>query len=93
MSEIIIKESEALKRIYNIRTTGRLGRSLETTIPREVFDREARRLGLEPDDAVSKLNAVWSYDGFEGLYLSFHPKKAKDLSHPAGAKKGDDVPV
>ena len=94
LAEIRMEKADRLTKTYLVRKTGREGRSLEITIPREVFDREARRLGMEPDDAVSKLNAVWSYNCFEGLYLSFHPKKArKDLSHPASAKKGGDVPV
>jgi hypothetical protein len=78
LREITIREGEVLKRTYQVRKTGRRGKSLETTIPREVFDREARRLGLSPEDAVSKVNAVWFFDGFEGLYLFFQLKERLD---------------
>lgn len=68
---IHIDDQEVLIKRYKIRTTGREGRSLETTIPREVFEREARRLGLDPDEALERLMAVWRFNSFHGLHLAF----------------------
>jgi hypothetical protein len=62
-----------LKR-YRIRFTGKDGRTIETSIPREVFEREARRQGLTPKEAIERLFAVWRYNSFRGLHLSFEPK-------------------
>jgi hypothetical protein len=62
-----------LKR-YRIRVTGKNGRTIETSIPREVFEREARCQGLTLQEALEKLQAVWRYNSFRGLHLSFEPK-------------------
>lgn len=59
---------------YKIRRTGRKGRTLETSIPREVFEREARRMDMSPEEAVDKLEAVWRFNAFPGLHLSFEKR-------------------
>jgi hypothetical protein len=62
-----------LKR-YHVRATGKNGRTIETSVPREVFEREVRRQGLTMPEALEKLEAVWRYNSFRGLHLSFEPK-------------------
>lgn len=74
MEQIILKDEEVIKRRYKIRRTGKEGSSLETCIPREAFEREARRQGYQPEDAIEKLEAVWRFNNFRGLHLSFEPK-------------------
>jgi hypothetical protein len=69
-------EDVIIKR-YKVRLTGRFGSSIETTVPKEVFEREARRLGLTVREALEKLVAVWRFDSFKGLRLTFEPKKTK----------------
>ena len=61
---------------YKVRRSGREGRTLETSIPREAFEREARRMDMSPDEAVRELEAVWRYNDFRGLHLSFERKKS-----------------
>lgn len=56
---------------YKLRRTGAYGRSIETTIPQDAFDREVRRLGLSRDEAMDLLQAVWRYGDFHGIYLAF----------------------
>lgn len=75
---IELTDKELIIRRYKIRATGKLGASLETTIPREVFEREARRQGLSFEQALKKLIAVWRYNSFHGLHLSFEPKEASE---------------
>jgi len=75
--EIVIRLDEVIEKRYRIRRTGRKGSSLETTIPREAFEREARRRGMTIDEALEKLEAVWWFDSFDGLHLSFEEKKKK----------------
>ena len=60
---------------YRVRQTGKHGASLETTIPREVFEREARKKGMTIKEGLEKLRAVWRYNSFEGLHLNFEPIK------------------
>jgi len=74
MGQIIIDEKDVIIKRYRIRSTGKDGATLETSIPREVFDREARRLGMTVEDALEKLVAVWRFNGFRGLHLSFECK-------------------
>ena len=73
---IELKDTDVIIKTYKIRKTGRHGATIETSIPREVFEREARRLGLTFEEALEKLVAVWRYNSFRGLHLSFeHPKE------------------
>lgn len=72
VNEIIrLDDAKVLIKRYKIRSTGRESRSIETTIPREVFKREARCLGLTVDEAMIHLEAVWRYNSFQGLHLAF----------------------
>lgn len=73
--EINLDDKKVLIKKYAIRQTGREGRSLEITIPKEVFEREARRLGYTVEEALKKLEAVWRYNGFHGLHLNFEEKE------------------
>ena len=75
LETIILDDNEIIIKRYKIRTTGREGRSIETTIPREVFEREARRFGLTIKQALEKLIVVWRFDSFRGLHLSFEEVK------------------
>jgi len=75
---IELKDADVIIKTYKIRKTGRHGATIETSIPREVFEREARRLGLTFKEGIEKLVAVWRYNSFRGLHLSFeHPKEAQ----------------
>lgn len=80
MTEIIkieLNNPRLYKKEYKIRTTGREGRSIETTIPREVFERECRKKGLTPKEGIEKLKGVWRYNNFAGIFLSFERKEKK----------------
>ena len=73
MAQVVIEldDPNMLVKIYKIRRTGYQGYSLETTIPREIFEREARRNDLSFDEALGLLRAVWRYGNFKGSYLAF----------------------
>ncbi len=78
MAETIqTSDEDVIIKRYKVRLTGRFGSTIETTVPKEVFEREARRLGLTVREALEKLVAVWRYDSFIGLHLTFETKKAK----------------
>ena len=79
MEKTVIEINDnALSKRYKLRLTGKNKASIETTIPTEAFEREAKRLGLETvKDAVERLDAVWRFGNFRGLFLSFEPKKEK----------------
>jgi hypothetical protein len=71
--QISLDDKDLIIKRYKVRLTGQGGSTVETSIPREVFEREARRLGLTIREAEQKLLAVWRYDSFRGLLLSFEP--------------------
>jgi len=79
--EIKIDDKHVIIKRYKIRRTGKAGATLETSIPREVFEREARGLGLTYEEALKKLEVVWRFNNFRGLYLSFEliEKKNKKM--------------
>lgn len=68
---IQLNEDEVIIKRYKVRTVGNRDASIETTIPREAFEREARRQGMTVQEAVNRLKAVWRFNSFQGLYLSF----------------------
>lgn len=72
MVKLNINENEVLIKRYKLRRIS--NKSLETTIPYEVFERAARRIGMTVDEAINDLVAKWMYNGFEGLYLIFEKK-------------------
>jgi hypothetical protein len=76
MEETIkLDDRHVIIKIYRIRATGGKSATLETSIPREAFEREVRRLGLTVEEALQQLVAVWRYNSFRGLHLDFEPKK------------------
>ena len=70
-----LRDENVIKKRYKIRRTGKSGETLETTVPREAFEREARRFQMNPEEAVNKLVAVWRFNNFKGLHLDFELKK------------------
>jgi len=72
---IELDDTKLVIRRYKVRRTGSRGRTLETSIPREAFEREARRLGVSLEEAPDTLEAVWRYNSFAGLHLSFEVKE------------------
>lgn len=72
---ISVDDRHVIMKRYKVRRSGREGRTLETSIPREAFEREARRMDMSPDEAADNLDAVWRYNNFKGLHLSFERKK------------------
>jgi hypothetical protein len=72
---ITINDQKVIMRRYKVRSVGNQRASIETTIPREVFEREARQLGMTAQEALTQLIAVWRFDSFKGLHLSFEKKE------------------
>ena len=76
MEQLIdLDEKKVIIKRYRVRATGREGRSIETTIPREVFEREARRKGFSVEEGLKQLQAVWRFNSFQGLHLDFEEKE------------------
>jgi hypothetical protein len=72
---ITLSDEKVIMRRYKIRSVGNQQASIETTIPREAFEREARRCGMTTQQALNDLVAVWRFNSFKGLHLSFEKKE------------------
>lgn len=72
--KICLDEGKVYIKRYKVRKSGRDGRTLETSIPRLTFEREARRRGLSIEKALEALEAVWRFNDFDGLYLNFEKR-------------------
>jgi hypothetical protein len=68
---INLNDNQVIIKRYKIRPVGNQNATIETTIPKEAFEREARRNGMTTQEALTNLIAVWRFDGFQGLHLSF----------------------
>lgn len=73
-TSVTLDETEVIMQRYRIRRAGR-GKTIEVTVPYNVFEREMRRLGVNPNEAEDDLDAVWRFNSFHGLHLSFEPKE------------------
>ena len=73
MTMLELDDTEVIQKRYKLRRMS--NKCIETTIPFEVFAREARRAGLTPEQALKQLEAVWRYNSFHGLHLSFEEKE------------------
>jgi len=76
MVKIIIDKTNGLKKRYKIRTSGyekegKEYKTIETTIPAEVTEREARRNKMSMDEFIEKFDVEWTYNSFPGLHLIF----------------------
>ena len=80
MNETIqIDDKKVIMKKYRLRREGARRATIAITLPREVVEREARRLGISEDKTTEKLLGVWKYNEFHGLHLSFEPTE-KDAS-------------
>jgi len=66
-----LNDKRMLIKRYKLRKATSSGSTVEVSIPKIVLDREMRRLGLFLDEDIKKIEAVWRFDSFEGLYLTF----------------------
>jgi hypothetical protein len=72
---IQLSDEKVIMRRYKIRSVGNQNASIETTIPKEAFEREARRIGMTTQEALTQLVAVWRFNSFKGLHLSFEKRE------------------
>lgn len=70
---IKLKDEELFIKSYKVRRSAKDRHSIQTTVPIEAFEREARRHKMSFEEALKKLEAVWRFNNFHGLHLSFEP--------------------
>lgn len=77
---IKIDDKKVIMKKYKLRRAGAQRASIEITLPKEIVEREARRLGISEKKAAEKLLGVWKYNNFHGAHLSFEPLEEKGPS-------------
>ena len=88
MAQVIeLKDEELFIKTYKVRQPAKDRHSIQTTVPIEAFERDARRHKMTFQEALEKLRAVWRYNKFDGLHLSFEPcdDKEKEAPNPVRA--------
>lgn len=79
MNETIeIDDSKVIIKRYKLRRTGARRATIEITLPKEIVEREARRLGISEEKAAEKLLGIWRYNSFDGVHLSFELKEGSE---------------
>jgi len=69
---VTIDLQSALTKNYNIRFNGPY--ILETTLPKDVLEREARVQGMSLSEYVRSFELIWHYGSFPGMYVEFRRK-------------------
>lgn len=68
-------EKDSYTKVYRMQATGATGKTIRTSVPSEVVEREARRRDMTVNDFVIGFRVCWLYNGFEGAWAKFVPKE------------------
>lgn len=71
---------DAYVKSYKMRMVG-AGSSLETTIPRAIVEREARRHGLSMEEFIKVFQVEYRFNDFGGAFLRFK-RQPTDVQEP-----------
>lgn len=68
---ITIKLSDTYSKTYKIRRVNTKERSMETTVPIDIVQRQASKEGVTIDEFLRDFKIEWRYNGFDGILLRF----------------------
>ena len=68
---LIPSEQDTYIKTYRMQATGAGGKTIRTSVPSEVVEKEARRLGLTVKEFINHFKVMWLYNGFEGAWAKF----------------------
>lgn len=68
-------DQDTYRKVYRMQATGAGGKTIRTSVPCEVVEKEARRRGLTIHEFITKFRVEWLYNGFEGAWARFVPKE------------------
>ena len=68
-------EKDSYTKVYRMQATGATGRTIRTSVPSEIVEKEARRLEMSVKEFISHFRVMWLYNGFEGAWAKFVPKE------------------
>ena len=73
-----VKERESYIKIYRMQATGADGQTVRVSVPREVVEKEARRLEIGVKDFIANYRIQWLFNGFEGAWARFISTQGKE---------------
>ena len=76
---------DAYTKTYKMRIVG--PGSLESTIPRAIVEREARRCKLSIEEFIKVYQVEYLFDDFGGAFLRFKGQPSEDEEEPEAQKK------
>ena len=68
-------EKDTYTKTYRMQATGAGGKTIRTSVPSEIVEKEARRLGLTVRQFITHYRVMWLYNGFEGAWAKFVSKE------------------
>ena len=68
-------DKDTYRKVYRMQATGAGGKTIRTSVPCEVVEREARRRDMTIEEFVTHFRVEWLFNGFEGAWARFVPKK------------------
>ena len=68
-------EKNTYTKTYRMQSTGAGGKTIRTSVPSMVVEKEARRLGITVKEFVTHFRVMWLYNGFEGAWAKFVSKE------------------
>ena len=68
---ITIKLSDTYSKTYKIRRVNTKERSMETTVPIDLVQKQASKEGITVDVFLRDYKIEWRYNGFDGMLLRF----------------------
>ena len=68
-------ETDSYTKVYRMQATGATGKTIRTSVPSEVVEREARRCNMTVKEFIKKFRVCWLFNGFEGAWAKFVPKE------------------
>jgi len=67
-------DKDTYRKVYRMQATGAGGKTIRTSVPCEVVEREARRRNMNIKEFVTHFRVEWLFNGFEGAWARFVPK-------------------
>ncbi len=73
----IPSDKDTYRKVFRMQATGASGKTVRTSVPSEVVEREARRRNMPIEEFITQFRVEWLFNGFEGAWARFVPKESK----------------
>jgi len=88
--DIKVPTEDTYRKSYRMQATGAGGKTIRTSVPCLVVEKEARRCGMDIGKFITNYRVEWLFNGFEGAWARFVPQKQKTkkpLNNPRNRRR------